>query len=119
PARKRILLVDDNRDYVDSLAEVLRAEGNDVRVEHDGAAGLEAALAFRPEYAFLDIGMPGLNGFELARRLRDRAETREAILVAVTGYSQPADQVRGKEAGFDRYLVKPVEIDAVREILAA
>jgi signal transduction histidine kinase len=118
-ARRRILLVDDNRDYVDSLAAVLQAEGNDVRVEHDGAAGLDAAVAFRPEYAFLDIGMPGLNGFELARRLRERTETREAILVAVTGFSQPADRTKGKEAGFDRYLVKPVEIDALREILNA
>jgi signal transduction histidine kinase len=117
--RRRILLVDDNADYADSLAAVLRADGNEVRVANDGKSGLDAARSFRPEVAFLDIGMPGMNGFELARHLREDAATREAILVAITGFSQPADRVRGRQAGFDRYLIKPVEIEAVKEILGA
>jgi signal transduction histidine kinase len=115
---RRILLVDDNADFADSLAAVLRGIGNEVRVERDGAAGLAAAAQFRPDFAFLDIGMPGMNGFDLARRLREQPETRATILVAITGFSQPADRQRGKEAGFDRYLIKPVEVEQVKEIVA-
>jgi signal transduction histidine kinase len=115
--RRRILLVDDNRDYAESLADLLRREGNEVLVEHDGAAGGAAARAFRPDVAILDIGMPRMNGFDLARELRRGAETRNAILIAVTGYSQPADRERGREAGFDHYLVKPVELERLKELL--
>jgi two-component system, sensor histidine kinase len=115
--RQRILVVDDNKDFALSLASMLRAMRNEVRVEYDGAAGLSAALEFRPDVAFLDIGMPGLNGFELARRLRAAPQTSAALLVAVTGYGQPADHLRGRESGFDHYLIKPIEAERLQEIL--
>jgi CheY-like chemotaxis protein/two-component sensor histidine kinase len=114
----RILLVDDNQDFALSLAGVLRALGNEVRVAHDGAAGLAAAQEFQPDVAFLDIGMPKMNGFELASRLRGLPETMGSILVAITGFSQPADRERAKQAGFDNYFVKPVEIERLQEVLA-
>jgi signal transduction histidine kinase len=116
-ARRRILLVDDNVDYAASLADLLRREGNEVLVEHDGAAGVAAARAFRPDVAILDIGMPRMTGFDAARELRRAIETRGAILIAITGYSQPADRARGREAGFDHYLVKPVEVEKLKELL--
>jgi two-component system, sensor histidine kinase len=115
--KQRILLVDDNEDYAMSLATVLGAMKHDVRVAHDGASGLAMAREFRPEFAFLDIGMPKMNGFQLARRLREAPETAATILVAVTGFSQPSDREAGRRAGFDTYLVKPVEIDRLKEIL--
>jgi signal transduction histidine kinase/CheY-like chemotaxis protein len=114
---RRILLVDDNLDYAESLAMVLRAIGGEVRVAHDGASGLAEARTFRPDVAFLDIGMPGMNGFDLARALRLAPETAAAKLVAVTGFSQPADRERAREAGFDDYFVKPVEIGRLKQIL--
>jgi signal transduction histidine kinase len=116
-ARRRILLADDNQDFAVSLALVLRGLGNEVRVEHDGAAALAAAGEFQPQIAFLDIGLPKLNGFDLARKLRALGATADTILVAVTGWGQPSDWQKAKEAGFDDYLVKPVEIDRIRALL--
>jgi CheY-like chemotaxis protein len=117
--RHRILLVDDNVDFADSLAAMLRAMGHEVRVEHDGLAACAAAAEFRPGLAFLDIGLPKLNGYDLARRLRDAPETRNAILVAVTGWGQPGDRQRAKEAGFDQHMVKPIEMERLQAILRA
>jgi signal transduction histidine kinase len=114
---RRVLVVDDNRDFADSLASVVRAMGHEVRVEHDGEAGLAAAEAFRPEIAFLDIGMPKLNGYELAKRLRTLPGTAASILVAVTGWGQATDLQRAKDAGFDEHMVKPVEIDRLEALL--
>jgi signal transduction histidine kinase/CheY-like chemotaxis protein len=113
--RHRILLADDNEDFAVSLAAVLRGMGNEVRVEHDGAAALVAAEEFRPDIAFLDIGLPKLNGFDLARKLRSLNAT--SILVAVTGWGQSSDRQLAKDAGFDDYMVKPVEIEKVQAIL--
>jgi DNA-binding response OmpR family regulator len=89
--------------------------GNEVRVEHDGAAALAAAAEFQPQIAFLDIGLPKLNGFDLARRLRGSLPA--CILVAVTGWGQDSDRALAKNAGFDAYLVKPVEIERVQAVL--
>ena len=114
---RRILLVDDNHDFADSLASVLGAMGHEVRVERDGAAGLAAAREFRPELAFLDIGMPGMNGYDLAQALRAEPLTAGVVLVALTGFSQPADRQRAKEAGFDDYYVKPVEIERLARLV--
>ena len=111
----RILVADDNRDFAVSLAALLRGMGNDVRVEHDGAAAAEAAAEYRPDFAFLDIGLPKLNGFDLARRLRGSLPA--CILVAVTGWGQDSDRALAKNAGFDAYLVKPVEIERVQAVL--
>jgi signal transduction histidine kinase/ActR/RegA family two-component response regulator len=116
---RRVLVVDDNRDFATSLASVLQTMGHEVRVEHDGLAGLAAGESFRPHIAFLDIGMPGLNGYELAKRLRALPATAASILVAVTGWGQPNDLQRAKDAGFDEHMVKPLEIDRLEALLGA
>ncbi|MEO7726071.1 MAG: ATP-binding protein [Burkholderiales bacterium] len=116
-AKRRILLADDNIDFVESLAMLLQALGHDVRVAHDGLAALEAAAKFRPDVAFLDIGLPGLNGYELARRLHAAPATKNTALIAVTGWGQDDDRRRAREAGFVHHLVKPVELEAIEQVL--
>jgi len=119
---KRILLADDNVDFARSLAAVLERRGHEVRIAHDGAEALREVESFRPDFAFLDIGMPKVHGYELARRLRERAETADCVLVAVTGWGQEDDRRRAREAGFVRHLVKPVdpaEIESIVEGAAA
>jgi PAS domain S-box-containing protein len=118
PPSRRVLVIDDNVDAAESLALLLRVSGHEVRTAHDGPAGLEAALAFRPEVVLLDIGLPGMNGYEVARRLRAAAELREVLLVALTGYGQEEDRRRSREAGFDRHLVKPAAPDELVAVLA-
>jgi two-component system, sensor histidine kinase len=115
--RHRVLLADDNVDFVTTLAMLLSAGGHDVRVAHDGAQALEVARDFNPEFAFLDIGMPKVNGYEVARRLRDQAA--RCVLVAVTGWGQEDDRRRARDAGFDRHLVKPVDPDQIEAILSS
>jgi signal transduction histidine kinase len=115
---RRILLADDNVDFATSLASVLQRRGHDVRVVHDGAEALRAVETFRPEFAFLDIGMPKVHGYELARRLRENPETADCVLVAVTGWGQPDDRNRARDAGFDRHLVKPVDPEDIEAIIA-
>ena len=115
----RVLVVDDNQDFATSLAMILRDLGNDVRVEHDGVSGLDAAEAFQPAVAFLDIGLPGMNGYELARRLRERRPNGSLVLVAVTGWGQESDKLRAAQAGFDRHLVKPLNPASLPAILQA
>jgi len=115
---RRILLADDNAEFADSLAAILAASGHQVRVAHDGAEALRKVEGFVPEFAFLDIGMPKVHGYEVARRLRERPETAECVLVAVTGWGQEDDRRRAQEAGFDRHLVKPVEATDIESILA-
>ena len=115
--RHRVLLADDNVDFVTTLAMLLSAGGHEVRVAHDGAQALEVAREFRPEFAFLDIGMPKVNGYEVARRMRD--EAARCVLVAVTGWGQEDDRRRARDAGFDRHLVKPVDPDQIEAILSS
>jgi len=116
PAR-RILMADDNEDFVDSLAMLLRAGGHEVMVAHDGLAAVAAAAEFKPDFAFLDIGLPKMNGYELARCLRGTPATAHTVLVAVTGWGQQEDIRRAREAGFAIHLTKPVEVDAIAQIL--
>lgn len=116
--RYRILLADDNVDFAISLAALMRTSGHEVCITHDGAEALEAAPQFRPDFAFLDIGLPKLNGYSLARKLRELPATRNSILVAVTGWGQEKDRKRAKQAGFDDHLVKPVEPEQIQAILA-
>jgi signal transduction histidine kinase/ActR/RegA family two-component response regulator len=118
-AGHRVLLVDDNRDFANSLAVILRALGNEVRVVHDGEAALALVDRWRPEIGFLDIGLPRLNGYDLARALRARAATAHMMLVAITGWGQENDRQRAFAAGFDHHLVKPAEPARVIELLAA
>jgi CheY-like chemotaxis protein len=118
PPRRRILVVDDNLEAADSLGNLLkRLWGQEVRVSYDGSSALELAGEFRPEVFLLDIGMPGMDGYEVARRLRGRPEFQRTLIVAVTGWGQEEDRRRSREAGFDLHLVKPVEIEEFRRLL--
>ncbi len=114
----RILVVDDCRDAADSLALLLTVLGHQVRTAYDGPAALEMAASFLPEVVLLDIGLPGMDGCEVACRLRERPETRDAVLVACTGYGQEADRKRCREAGFDHFLLKPFELDELQRVLS-
>jgi CheY-like chemotaxis protein len=116
--RRRVLLVDDNVDGADTLARLLAAHGHDVRVFHEPVAALAAVPAFLPDMAVLDIGLPVLDGYEVARRLRVLLDGHPCQLVALTGYGLDADRERSAEAGFDRHLVKPVNPDLVVRLAA-
>jgi signal transduction histidine kinase/ActR/RegA family two-component response regulator len=116
---QRILVVDDNRDAADSLGALLRMLGADVRVVHDGAAALDAFEQFRPRVTVLDLGMPGIDGYEVARRIRARPDAGRAALIALTGWGQERDRRRTAEAGFDYHFTKPVDIDTVAAALAS
>jgi PAS domain S-box-containing protein len=119
PARpRRILVVDDNRDAAISLSMLLRIMGNEVHAVHDGLAAVEAALEFRPDMILLDIGLPKLNGYEAARRIRMEQGGRDIVMVAVTGWGQEEDRNRSKDAGFNHHMTKPVEFDALQKLLA-
>lgn len=114
----RLLVVDDNEDAADSLAMLLSLQGHEVRVAHDGPAALALAPAYRPDMVFLDIGMPGMDGYEVARRLRKTPGLEATVLAALTGWGQQEDRRRTADAGFDHHLVKPPEPNAVGDILA-
>ncbi|MEO8297862.1 MAG: PAS domain S-box protein [Burkholderiales bacterium] len=114
-----VLVVDDNRDAAESLAMLLRMEGYEVRIAHDGPQALDIALRERPRIVFLDIGLPGMDGHEVARRMRATPALQSTRLLALTGYGQPSDRQASKLAGFDGHLVKPVDIDELNRWLAA
>jgi PAS domain S-box-containing protein len=113
----RVLVVDDNIDGAEMLAAALAAKGYETRVAHDGPAALRTAHRFRPAIAFLDLGLPVMDGYELATRLREIPELRSMRLVAVTGYGQESDRRKTRQAGFHHHLVKPVDLRAVDEVL--
>jgi signal transduction histidine kinase len=115
---RRVLVVDDNRDAADSLALLLKLMGHEVRTAYDGPAALQEARAWRPEVVLLDIGLPGMTGYEVARRLREERPPEELLLVALTGYGQEEDRRRSQEAGLDLHFVKPVDPNALRDLLA-
>jgi signal transduction histidine kinase/ActR/RegA family two-component response regulator len=117
-AALRVLIADDNQDFAESLAVLLEAGGHAVRVTHDGNAAVAQAFALPPDVAFLDIGLPGRNGYDVAHTLRSAEATRGAMLVAITGWGQEKDRTLAREAGFDRHLVKPVAPEAITAILA-
>jgi len=114
----RILLADDNVDFVNAIGALLRTLGHTVHICHDGAQALAAAEAFAPDFAFLDIGLPYLNGYDLARALRSLPGLARTVLVAVTGWGQQKDRDLAFEAGFVEHLVKPVSVEQILEILA-
>ncbi|HEX4445964.1 MAG TPA: response regulator, partial [Polyangiaceae bacterium] len=116
-ASKRVLIVDDNVDAAELLAASLDALGHVTRVAYDGPSALQAAVDFVPEVALLDIGLPVMDGYELARQLRQMDTASPTWLVAITGYGQAADRRSAHEAGFDEHLVKPVNVDALLGIL--
>jgi CheY-like chemotaxis protein/anti-sigma regulatory factor (Ser/Thr protein kinase) len=115
----RILVVDDNHDAAEMLSEILRARGYETRIAHDGPEALRVASAFKPEAAFLDIGLPVMDGYELASRLREIPGLSTVRLVAVTGYGQDSDRRRTKAAGFEHHMVKPVNLEALEDLVTA
>ncbi len=115
---RRVLVVDDNDDAAEMLAALLALDGHDVKTARSGAAALEVMQAFHPQVAFLDVGMPGMSGHELARRMRATPQLAAATIVAVTGWGQDEDRRQSKEAGMDWHLTKPVDPDEVRALVA-
>ena len=118
PAGKRILVVEDNRDSADSLRLLLELSGHEVAVAYSGHDGVQAAEQYQPEVVLCDIGLPGLDGYGVARKLRDNPTTAQARLIAVTAYGRDEDRRRSHEAGFELHLVKPVEPAALGKLLA-
>jgi PAS domain S-box-containing protein len=114
----RVLVVDDNLDTAESLRILLELAGHEVRAAHSGPEALDAAADFTPQAVLLDIGLPGLNGFEVARRLRQDPVLGSAALIAVSGYGQDEDRQRSREAGFDQHLLKPLDFDDLQKLLA-
>jgi CheY-like chemotaxis protein len=116
-AVRRILIVDDNRDAADSLAMLCETENHITRVAYSSMEALDAARDFRPDVALLDIGLPEMDGYELARRLRQKGGTAP-LLIAITGYGQAEDRIRAQEAGFDLHFVKPVNVESLLKALS-
>jgi PAS domain S-box-containing protein len=114
---RRVLVVDDNRDAAESMAEMLKLLGYSVAVAHDGLQAVEAADAVRPDVVLMDVGMPRMNGLDATRRIRERPWGRDAVIVALTGWGQEGDRVRSKEAGCDGHLVKPVNLPDLQSLL--
>jgi CheY-like chemotaxis protein len=115
----RVLVVDDNVDSADSIAMLLQVSGHEVRVAYSGQDALDMAGKYQPDILLLDIGLPGMDGYEVARRLRKHPELKEVKLIAVTGYGQDADRLQSQEAGFDYHLVKPVDAQKLQDLLVA
>jgi CheY-like chemotaxis protein len=121
PARTgpSVLVVDDNEDAAAMLAEFVESLGYQVRAAHDGPAALKAAVEGAPDIALLDIGLPVMDGYELASRLRQTEGGPSLKLIAITGYGQAADRERTRQSGFDAHLVKPVDLDTLADLLAS
>ena len=115
--RRRILVVDDNRSNAPSLDVLLRALGQDVHTAYDGQTALELARQHHPDVVLLDIGLPVMDGYEVARRCRQEPGLEHMTLVAMTGYGKEEDRQRSQEAGFNAHLVKPVNLDDLRLLL--
>jgi CheY-like chemotaxis protein len=115
----RILVVDDNRDAAEATKVLLELGGHEVKTVGDGSDALASAPVFAPDVVLLDIGLPLMDGYQVARRLREVAETRASCLIALTGYGQPADRERARVAGFDHHLTKPADPDALLALVDA
>jgi CheY-like chemotaxis protein len=116
--RSRALIVDDNRDAATTMAMFVEELGGSAFTAFDGASGLAALETFKPDIVFMDIGMPGLDGYEVCRRIRQIPAMRQVVVVAVTGWGQAQDKQRALEVGFDAHLTKPVDPDALAQLLA-
>ena len=117
-AGSRVMVVDDNVELALGLARLLKLLGHDVKMAHDGPTALEAARSFQPEIVLLDIGLPGLDGYQVATMLRQEGPSRKARIIAITGYGHEDDRRRSREAGFDHHLVKPIEFRSLVTLLA-
>jgi CheY-like chemotaxis protein len=118
PAARRVLVVDDNVDSAESLAMLLRLGGHEIETAYDGLQAVEAAERFKPDLVLLDIGLPGIDGYDAAACIREGSAGREVVLVAITGWGQEQDRRRSREAGFDAHLTKPVDMAALSRLLA-
>jgi signal transduction histidine kinase/CheY-like chemotaxis protein len=118
-ARARVLVIDDNQDVALTLAALVRHSGHDVQTAHDGPAALDLARSYRPDLVLIDIGLPGMDGYEVARRLRADVGLAEAMLAALTGYGQEEDRRRSEESGFDQHLIKPIRTETLVKLLAS
>ena len=118
-AKRRVMVVDDSVDGAESMSILLEMLGHDVRVMYDGAAAISTAGEFKPEVVLLDIGLPGIDGYQVARALRAEPATAGALLIALTGYGQESDRQRTRDAGFDHHLVKPASLDDIERVIAA
>lgn len=114
----RVLVADDNRDGADGFAMLMELLGHEVRTAYSGKQALALAEEFRPQLAMLDIGMPEMNGYDLARNIRQQPWGRDMVLVAITGWGQDEDRLQAEAAGFDHHRAKPVELDALDPIVA-
>jgi CheY-like chemotaxis protein len=114
---ERILVVDDNRDAADSLAKLVRSFGHEVKAVYDGSQALEEVTAFEPDMALVDIGMPGLDGYETVTELRHRRGNVHLIVVAVTAWTRDEDKRRAYESGFDLHVAKPMSVEKLAELL--
>ena len=114
----RMLLIEDNPDIGETLRDLLQLLGHSVEWASDGLRGVQVALATLPEVALVDIGLPGIDGYEVARRLRASGECKKMILIALTGYGRPEDRRKSLEAGFDAHMVKPVDPDELTALIA-
>jgi CheY-like chemotaxis protein len=114
----RILVVDDNADMASSLMTLLQLIGNEVEAALDGPSAIEAARRLEPEFVLLDIGLPGMDGYEVARKLRQEPCCKATVIIAVSGYGQEEDRRRSREAGFDHHLVKPVDFDKLISLMS-
>ncbi|HEV2271080.1 MAG TPA: response regulator [Steroidobacteraceae bacterium] len=115
--KRRLLVVDDNRDAAESMSMLLELWGHDVAYAYDGPTALETAQQWHPQAVFLDIGLPGMDGYEVAEKLRALPHAKDAVLIAITGYGQEEDRLRSQRAGIDHHLVKPVAPDALRDLI--
>jgi len=113
----RVLIIDDNRDAAKTIAMLVEELGASTRIAHDATTGLQALDESVPDVVFLDIGMPGIDGYETCRQMRRRPSNKAPVIIAVTGWGQPQDKQRALDAGFDAHLTKPVELDALARIL--
>ena len=118
-SRRRLLVVDDHRESADTLAMLLTVMGHEVEKVYDGQAAIELAARTHPDAVLLDIGLPVMNGYEVARALRNAPESSRMVLIAISGYGQDEDRRRSREAGFDHHLVKPVEPAELARIIDA
>jgi DNA-binding response OmpR family regulator len=111
------LIIEDNQDAAASLRMLLEVYGHEAAMAHTGQAGVEEAQQFRPDVVLCDLGLPDMNGFAVARALRKAPATARAKLIALSGYGSEADQQKGREAGFDLHLIKPVDLEELRRVL--
>jgi len=114
---RRVLIVEDNADVADTTATMLAMAGHTLRCARDGAQGVAFAQDFEPEVVLLDVGLPVLDGYQVARRLRQMPQAQHAMIIGLTGYGMPADRQRGREAGFDHHLLKPADPAELRKLI--